>query len=64
MAVKHWSEVKAGSITENDLFMKLRALTEKKQQKSVWGLWAKNSEKAVVGVVETPKKEIATFSAD
>ena len=35
MAVKHWNEVKAGSITENDLLMKLRALAEKKQKKSV-----------------------------
>ena len=60
MAVKHWNEVKAGSITENDLLMKLRALAEKKQKKSVWGLWAKKSEKPVVGV-EAPKKKKRPF---
>ena len=62
MAVKHWNEVKTESITENDLLMKVRALAEKKQKKSVWGLCAKNSEKAVVGVVEPPKRKSALFS--
>ena len=48
-------------VTKNDLLMKLRALAEKKQKTSFWGLWAKNSEKAVVGVVEAPKKIKRSF---
>ena len=61
IAVKHWSEVKAGTISENDLLVKLRALAEKKHKTSVWALWAKNSERAVVGAVQAPKKKKRPF---
>ena len=36
LAVKHWQDVKAGNIAENDLLMKLKALSEQKQKTSVW----------------------------
>ena len=32
LAVKRWSEVKAGSISENNLLMKLMAIAEKKHK--------------------------------
>ena len=59
--MKHWQDVKAGKITENDLLIKLRVMSEQKQKNSVWGLWAKRSSKALVVGAPEPKQKKRLF---